>query len=61
MSLLNIVANDFEQREGGFVIEISSVAGEGGRKSNYLYGSAKPLLLLVYLVLETGCTSLRTM
>jgi hypothetical protein len=41
VSLLNIIANDFEKREKGFIIGISSVAGDRGRKSNYLYGSAK--------------------
>lgn len=41
VSILNIVANDFERRRGGFIVGISSVAGDRGRKSNYLYGSAK--------------------
>jgi len=41
MSLLNIIANDFEQRKGGFIVGISSVAGDRGRKSNYIYGAAK--------------------
>jgi short-subunit dehydrogenase len=40
-SLLNIVADDMESRREGFIIGISSVAGDRGRKSNYLYGSAK--------------------
>lgn len=41
VSILNIVANDFEQRRRGTIVGISSVAGERGRQSNYLYGSAK--------------------
>jgi len=41
ISLLNIIANDLEQRKTGFIVGISSVAGDRGRKSNYLYGSAK--------------------
>ncbi len=41
VSILNIVANDMESRGGGTIIGISSVAGERGRKSNYIYGSAK--------------------
>jgi len=41
VSLLNIIADDFEQRGEGFIVGISSVAGDRGRKSNYLYGSAK--------------------
>jgi decaprenylphospho-beta-D-erythro-pentofuranosid-2-ulose 2-reductase len=44
VSLLNIVADDFEQRKSGFIIGISSVAGDRGRKANYLYGSAKAAL-----------------
>lgn len=41
VNLLNIVANDFEDRKSGFIIGISSVAGDRGRKSNYIYGSSK--------------------
>ncbi len=41
VSILSIIANDFESREGGSIIGISSVAGDKGRKSNYIYGSAK--------------------
>ena len=41
VSLVNIIANDFERRRSGFIVGISSVAGDRGRKSNYLYGSAK--------------------
>ncbi len=41
VSILNIVADDFEKRKGGFIIGISSVAGDRGRQSNYFYGSAK--------------------
>ena len=41
VSLINIIANDFERRGGGFIVGISSVAGDRGKKSNYFYGSAK--------------------
>ena len=41
VSILNLIANDFEQRKAGTIIGISSVAGDRGRQSNYLYGSAK--------------------
>lgn len=44
VSLLNIVASDFEQQRSGFIVGISSVAGDRGRKGNYLYGSAKAAL-----------------
>lgn len=41
VSLLNLVANDFEQKKAGFIVGVSSVAGDRGRKSNYIYGSSK--------------------
>ncbi|MBF0289940.1 MAG: SDR family oxidoreductase [SAR324 cluster bacterium] len=41
ISILNIVANDLESRKSGFIVGISSVAGDRGRQSNYIYGSAK--------------------
>lgn len=41
VSILNIIANDFEERQRGFIGVLSSVAGDRGRPSNYLYGSAK--------------------
>lgn len=44
VSILNIVANDLEQKKAGFIVGISSVAGDRGRKSNYIYGSAKSAL-----------------
>jgi len=39
--LLGEIANHFEIRRAGTIIGISSVAGERGRGSNYIYGSAK--------------------
>ncbi len=41
VSILEIIAGDFEKRGSGFIIGISSVAGDRGRQSNYIYGSAK--------------------
>lgn len=41
VSILDLVADDFEQRRAGCIVGISSVAGERGRQSNYHYGSAK--------------------
>lgn len=41
VSILNIAANYFEQKKQGTIAGISSVAGERGRQSNYIYGSAK--------------------
>jgi decaprenylphospho-beta-D-erythro-pentofuranosid-2-ulose 2-reductase len=42
--LLTHVANRFEQRRAGTIVVISSVAGDRGRQSNYVYGSAKALV-----------------
>ena len=41
VSILNIVANDMERKQRGFIVGVSSVAGDRGRKSNYIYGSSK--------------------
>lgn len=41
ISLLTILGNYFEQRRTGCICVISSVAGERGRGSNYVYGAAK--------------------
>jgi decaprenylphospho-beta-D-erythro-pentofuranosid-2-ulose 2-reductase len=41
VSILNIVAEDYAKKRQGTIVGISSVAGERGRQSNYLYGSAK--------------------
>lgn len=41
VSILNVVANDFASLKRGTIIGISSVAGDRGRQSNFLYGSAK--------------------
>ncbi|MEJ7914483.1 MAG: SDR family oxidoreductase [Chitinophagaceae bacterium] len=41
VSILNIVAADFTEKKSGTIVGISSVAGNRGRGSNYIYGSAK--------------------
>lgn len=41
ISLLTHLANKFEKQEKGTIAVISSVAGDRGRPSNYVYGSAK--------------------
>lgn len=40
-SILHHVANEMESRGEGCIVGISSVAGDRGRASNYLYGSSK--------------------
>ena len=40
-SILTVLANRFEERGSGCLVGISSVAGERGRATNYVYGSAK--------------------
>lgn len=44
ISLLTILANYFEQRKRGTIAVITSVAGDRGRPSNYIYGAAKAAL-----------------
>jgi decaprenylphospho-beta-D-erythro-pentofuranosid-2-ulose 2-reductase len=44
VSILNILANYFEQEKRGFICAVSSVAGDRGRQSNYIYGSSKAAL-----------------
>ena len=41
ISLLTHLANYFEAQQRGSIAVISSVAGDRGRQSNYVYGSAK--------------------
>jgi len=44
VSILNIAADYFAARGKGFICAVSSVAGDRGRQSNYLYGSSKAAL-----------------
>ena len=46
VSLLTHVANRFERQRRGRIAVISSVAGDRGRKSNYVYGTAKGALTI---------------
>ena len=41
VSILNVIAEDYSQKQKGAIVGISSVAGNRGRQSNYVYGSAK--------------------
>lgn len=45
-SLLTRIANSCEARKSGQIVVVSSVAGDRGRKSNYVYGTAKGALTL---------------
>jgi len=44
VSWLTVLANYFEKNRRGQIIVISSVAGDRGRQSNYIYGTAKGAL-----------------
>jgi decaprenylphospho-beta-D-erythro-pentofuranosid-2-ulose 2-reductase len=44
ISLLTLIANRFEAKQCGSICVISSVAGDRGRASNYVYGSAKAMV-----------------
>ncbi len=52
ISLLTLLANRMEKQKTGTIAVISSVAGERGRYSNYLYGTAKAAV-------STFCEGLR--
>lgn len=52
ISLLTVLANQFEVQRCGTLAVISSVAGDRGRPSNYLYGTAKAAV-------STFCEGLR--
>src|SRR5215469_13881531 len=41
ISLLTILANYFEQQKHGCIAVVTSVAGDRGRPSNYVYGTSK--------------------
>jgi short-subunit dehydrogenase len=41
VSVLSLLANHFESKREGFLCALSSVAGDRGRQSNYVYGAAK--------------------
>ncbi len=44
VSLLTLLANKLEPQNYGSIVVISSVAGDRGRQSNYVYGAAKGAL-----------------
>jgi len=44
ISLLTHIANIFEVKRAGTIAVISSIAGDRGRASNYVYGSAKAMV-----------------
>jgi decaprenylphospho-beta-D-erythro-pentofuranosid-2-ulose 2-reductase len=46
VSLLTLLANQFEQQRRGVIAVISSVAGDRGRQSNYVYGAAKGMVTI---------------
>jgi short-subunit dehydrogenase len=41
ISLASVAANYFESKKAGTIAAITSVAGDRGRQSNYIYGAAK--------------------
>ena len=44
LSLVTIAANRFREQRCGMIAVISSVAGDRGRQSNYVYGAAKGMV-----------------
>lgn len=56
-AILNVFANKFEQSKTGVIVGVSSVAGERGRASNYVYGAAKAGLSVYLSGLRNRLTS----
>jgi len=56
VSLVTWLANFFVQRKNGVIAVISSVAGDRGRKSNYVYGSSKDREGVTVLTIKPGPT-----
>ena len=46
INLLTLLANHLEKQQHGVIAVISSVAGDRGRQSNYVYGAAKGMVTL---------------
>lgn len=44
VSLLTLLANHFENQKSGTIAVITSVAGDRGRQSNYVYGACKGMI-----------------
>ena len=44
IALLTEIANQFERQKKGIITVISSVAGDRGRESNYIYGASKAMI-----------------
>ncbi len=44
VSLMTLIANRMQQQGSGVIAVLGSVAGDRGRKSNYVYGSCKALV-----------------
>jgi short-subunit dehydrogenase len=55
VSILTLCANHLLASGGGFLIALTSVAGERGRQSNYLYGAAKGGLDIFLQGLRNRC------
>ncbi|MEI9942623.1 MAG: SDR family NAD(P)-dependent oxidoreductase [Chitinophagaceae bacterium] len=56
VSILNIVAADYAAKQQGTIVGISSVAGNRGRQSNYIYGSSKAGLTAYLSGLRNKCS-----
>ena len=41
VSILNVIANEMEKEQKGFIVGVSSVSGDRGRQKNYIYGKTK--------------------
>jgi short-subunit dehydrogenase len=44
VSMLNLLVKHFEKQKSGFISCVSSIAGDRGRRNNYIYGATKAAL-----------------
>lgn len=57
VSVLEKAADYFEHKKNGFIVGVGSVAGDRGRKSNYIYGASKGALEIYFSGLRNRLTS----
>jgi decaprenylphospho-beta-D-erythro-pentofuranosid-2-ulose 2-reductase len=58
VSLLTWLGNYFQAQRGGTLAVVSSVAGDRGRKSNYVYGASKGRSTSFWKDCATGSTAM---
>ena len=55
VSLVTLIAQLMREKDRGSIVVIGSVAGDRGRKSNYVYGATKAMVATFLEALPAGC------